>query len=151
MAFSTAGRGIMGEIKMALPFVPTAKGRPKFRVIRGHVHAFTPAKTKDFEYRVREYYKGAAGGCKFAKGVPISVSIEFGMPIPLSTSKKRTEEMIRGTIKHAIKPDLDNLTKSILDALNEVAWHDDAQIVELHINKRYVKTPNIYITIHEAE
>lgn len=141
----------MQEIKMALPFVPTAKGRPKFRVIRGHVHAFTPAKTKDFEYRVKEYYKGAAGGYIYAKGVPISVSIEFGMPIPLSTSKKRSEEMIRGNIKHAIKPDLDNLTKSILDALNGVAWYDDAQIVELHIIKRYVKTPAIYITIHDID
>ena len=136
---------------MALPFVPTAKGRPKFRVIRGHVHAFTPAKTKDFEYRVKEYYEGAAGGYIYAKGVPISVSIEFGMPIPLSTSKKRSEEMIRGNIKHAIKPDLDNLTKSILDALNGVAWYDDAQIVELHIIKRYVKTPAIYITIHDID
>lgn len=141
----------MQEIKMALPFVPTAKGRPKFRVIRGHVHAFTPAKTKDFEYRVKEYYEGAAGGYIYAKGVPISVSIEFGMPIPLSTSKKRSEEMIRGNIKHAIKPDLDNLTKSILDALNGVAWYDDAQIVELHIIKRYVKTPAIYITIHDID
>ena len=151
VALSTAGRGLMNEIKMALPFVPTAKGRPKFRVIRGHVHAFTPAKTKDFEYRLKEYYQGAAGGYIFAKGVPISVSIEFGMAIPQSTSKKRTEQMINGYIKHTVKPDLDNMVKSVLDALNGVAWYDDAQIVQLNVNKRYTKTPNIYINIHDAD
>ena len=59
--------------------------------------------------------------------------------------------MINDLIHHAVKPDLDNLVKSVLDALNDVAWHDDAQIVELHVSKHYVSSPHIYITIHEKE
>jgi Holliday junction resolvase RusA-like endonuclease len=138
-------------IKMALPFEPVPKGRPRFNIIRGHVHTFTPRKTKEFEYCVAEYYKGAAGGCIFAKGVPITVSIIFGMPIPASASKKRKAEMLEDHIKHTVKPDCDNLIKAILDALNGVAWYDDAQIVSLNVQKKYVETPNIYITIQKID
>lgn len=148
---STADRGDMQAVKMALPFEPVPKGRPRFHVFRGRVHTFTPQKTKEFEYCVAEYYKGAAGGCYFAKGVPITVSIVFGMPMPASTSKKRKTDMLEDIIKHTVKPDCDNLIKAILDALNGVAWYDDAQIVTLHVQKKYVETPNIYITIHETE
>lgn len=141
----------MQAVKMALPFEPVPKGRPRFHVFRGRVHTFTPQKTKEFEYCVAEYYKGAAGGCYFAKGVPITVSMVFGMPMPASTSKKRKADMLEDIIKHTVKPDCDNLIKAILDALNGVAWYDDAQIVTLHVQKKYVETPNIYITIHETE
>lgn len=148
---STADRGDMQAVQMALPFEPVPKGRPRFHVFRGRVHTFTPQKTKEFEYCVAEYYKGAAGGCYFAKGVPITVSMIFGMPMPASTSKKRKADMLEDIIKHTVKPDCDNLIKAILDALNGVAWYDDAQIVTLHVQKKYVETPNIYITIHETE
>jgi Holliday junction resolvase RusA-like endonuclease len=33
------------------------------------------------------------------------------------------------------RPDLDNLVKAVLDALNGLAWRDDAQIHTLHISK----------------
>ena len=141
----------MQTISMALPFEPTPKGRPRFKVKLNRVYTFTPQSTRVFENRVAEYYKGAAQGYKFPKGVPIVVSIEFGMRIPMSTSKKRRESMINDLIHHAVKPDLDNLVKSVLDALNDVAWHDDAQIVELHVSKHYVSSPHIYIAIHETE
>lgn len=32
--------------------------------------------------------------------------------------------------------DLDNLLKTVLDALNRVAYHDDKQVVELHAYRR---------------
>ena len=32
-------------------------------------------------------------------------------------------------------PDVDNLSKLILDALNGVWWHDDAQVIDLHVRK----------------
>lgn len=36
-----------------------------------------------------------------------------------------------------IKPDIDNIAKQILDALNGIAWKDDAQVVRLTVQKRY--------------
>ncbi len=37
----------------------------------------------------------------------------------------------------ATRPDLDNLVKGLLDKFNGILWHDDAQIIELSIGKRY--------------
>lgn len=139
----------MNEIKMALPFEPTPKGRPRFKVKYNRVLTFTPPKTKQFEQSIAYYYQGAANGYKFPRGVPITVTIEFGMRMPASTSKKRKEAMLRGEIQHTIKPDVDNLVKAVLDGLNDVAWYDDAQITELHVSKRYVQSPHIYINIHD--
>lgn len=141
----------MQRVSMAMPFVPTPKGRPRFKCKYNRVFTYTPMATKRFENQVANYYQEEGNGYQFPKGTPITVSIEFGMPIPISTSKKKTEEMLRGAIQHTVKPDLDNLVKSILDALNGIAWYDDAQITELHISKKYVQHPHIYITIHETE
>ncbi|MBQ2175307.1 MAG: RusA family crossover junction endodeoxyribonuclease, partial [Alphaproteobacteria bacterium] len=52
-----------------------------------------------------------------------------------------------GLLKHTVKPDLDNLTKALLDALNDIAWHDDAQIVDLQIRKEYT-TGDGYIDLY---
>lgn len=139
----------MDQIAFAFPFEPVAKGRPRFKVCGKFVTTYTPGKTKIFERRISEYYKTAASGQKFEKGQPIVVAITFGMKIPVSLPKKAKTEMMEGARQHIVKPDLDNLVKAVLDALNGVAWHDDAQIVELHINKKYVQSPHIFISIHE--
>jgi crossover junction endodeoxyribonuclease RusA len=34
--------------------------------------------------------------------------------------------------------DVDNLAKAYLDGLNGIAWHDDRQVILLHIKKIYV-------------
>lgn len=141
----------MTEVKMALPFEPVPKGRPRFHVMRGRVATFTPYKTKVFENNVADYYKSASKGVSYAKGVPIIVSIEFGMAVPQSTSKKRAGLMLSDNIKHTVKPDVDNLVKAVFDALNGVAWYDDAQIVALNVSKKYVESPHIYITIQDFD
>jgi Holliday junction resolvase RusA-like endonuclease len=44
-------------------------------------------------------------------------------------------------IKAIVKPDIDNVSKCILDALNGIAYEDDNQVVELNvIKRRSVKT-----------
>jgi len=55
----------------------------------------------------------------------------------LKTSKKKIQLMIKGYIIPATKPDLDNQVKSILDALNGVAFKDDGQISDISAKKRY--------------
>lgn len=38
---------------------------------------------------------------------------------------------------HSSKPDVDNLTKPILDALNGIVWDDDGQVAHLNVGKYY--------------
>ena len=47
------------------------------------------------------------------------------------------------------KPDADNLAKAILDALNGVAYPDDAQIVKLTVRKRYGEADMVHVLIEE--
>ena len=138
----------MNEVSMTLPFDPTPKGRPRFSVHYNHVMTHTPPKTKAFESQIGFYYR-SEGGIKFDKGIPLRVSIAFGMPIPKSASKKAKIDMQADIKKNTCNPDLDNLTKAVLDGLNEVAWYDDAQIVQLNVEKKYSGKPFIHITISE--
>lgn len=140
----------MKNYEIDLPFDPTPKGRPRFKVHNDYVLTHTPPRTKAFESQVAFYYK-TEGGPKFDKGIPLLVSIIFYMPIPASASKKKKIDMQAGIIKHTFKPDLDNLTKAVLDALNDVAWYDDSQIVQLNVSKQYNGKPYIHITITETD
>ena len=138
----------MPTITMDLPFEPMPKLRPRFSIHHGRVLTHTPPKTKEFETMVAEYYR-LAHSYTFEQHKPITVSIDFCLSVPASTSKKRKADMISGVIKHTVKPDIDNLTKAMLDALNGIAWYDDAQITMLHVSKSYAETPHIMIAIHD--
>ncbi len=55
-------------------------------------------------------------------------------------------------IAHTVKPDLDNLAKGILDALNEVVYKDDNQIIDMCVFKRWESAdhqPGVRIVIQE--
>ena len=62
--------------------------------------------------------------------------------------RKMIEE---GTLYPIVKPDIDNVAKAILDALNGVVYKDDNQIVELHIKKLYSDEPRVIVKIEGVE
>ena len=51
--------------------------------------------------------------------------------------KRNKAAAIDGAIKKCSKPDVDNLAKTVCDALNGIAWLDDSQIVRMSAVKRY--------------
>jgi Holliday junction resolvase RusA-like endonuclease len=60
---------------------------------------------------------------------PVIVRIAFDLPRPKSMPKR--------ILHHTKKPDLDKLARSSIDAMTGALWHDDSQVVELHVTKRY--------------
>ena len=55
--------------------------------------------------------------------------------------------------RHTSKPDADNVLKAVLDALNKVAWIDDAQIVTAIVRKFVCSgecVPRVEISIKEV-
>lgn len=50
---------------------------------------------------------------------------------------------------HTVKPDVDNCTKILLDALNGYLWKDDSQIVGLSAFKRYDTQDGIELNVYE--
>ena len=80
--------------------------------------------------------------------VPLLVGIVFRMTIPKSTSKIMKDQMLEGKIIHHMKkPDIDNLTKFILDCMNQLIFTDDAQICTLYAKKIYAITPGTGVRI----
>ena len=137
------GRRDMKTQEIFFPFDPVAKGRPKFTRTG---HAYTPKKTSDYEKAIRDYYQ-EEGGELFVG--PIEVKLVFQMPVPKGYPKRVKSQIEDGTIKHIKRPDLDNMAKAILDALNEVAFTDDSHITKLTLVKRYSFFPGTTMTIKE--
>jgi len=85
----------------------------------------------------------------FPQYVPLRVDISFYMPIPKSTSKKKTLVLQEEETFHTKAFDLDNAEKAILDGMNKKIWYDDGQIARLSSEKVYSGNPRTEITITE--
>ena len=124
----------------------TGKGRP--RVNTTTAIAYTPAKTKEYEELVKQYFI-----IKYRRINPlegrIKINITAYFSVPKNTSKKQEENMLNNTISPTKKPDIDNIAKIILDALNKLAFKDDNQITKLEIEKKYSLEDKIFIKIEE--
>jgi Holliday junction resolvase RusA-like endonuclease len=136
----------MTPILIELAGVPTGKGRPRFARATGR--AYTPAKTRDYESGLRYAASEAMAGRPPLEG-SLSVRVTAYYPIPKSWSKKNREAAHSGATRPNTKPDVDNLLKN-LDALNEIVFRDDSQIVEAFVSKHYSGRPCLQISIERA-
>lgn len=123
---------------------PVGKGRPRFTMSG---RAYTPKKTKDYETKIREAFTGEM----YPAGIPLKMRIRAYLGIPKSISKSRASLMCKGALRPLKTPDLDNIGKSIADALNGVAYADDKQIVQLAVEKWYSTVPRVEIQIDEVK
>ena len=112
----------------------------------GNGHAYTPKATRDYEAKVYEAW--AKNPKKRLEG-PLKVEITAFYGIPKSKSKKEKADMLAWKIRPTKKPDTDNIAKIVLDALNQLAYDDDKQVVELEVAKFYSDVPRVEIEIKE--
>ena len=77
----------------------------------------------------------------------IRISVLAVYPIPKSASKAKKTAMTDGSILPAVKPDVDNVLKLIMDALNGVAYLDDKQVVDARCAKMYADNPCTIVSI----
>lgn len=135
------------EINFIVNDKPFGKQRPRFARKGRYISTYTPRETVEYENKVRKTYQKTVGDIQLEG--PIEVNITGVFPIPESASKKQKIEMMNGTMQHTKKPDCDNIGKSILDALNGVAFKDDAQICMLSIRKKYGDPPKVIVSLKE--
>jgi len=134
-----------------VPGTPRGKQRPRVVRQNGRTISFTPDQTVQYENLVRWCYKTAENSKRFPDDMPLKVIINAYYEIPKSVSKKKRAQMITGEIRPTKKPDADNIAKIICDALNGIAYRDDAQVVTCIINKRYSEEPSVSVEIEEIE
>ena len=127
---------------------PTGKGRPRFKRMGNFVQTYTPANTAEYEKLVRLKFQNAGG--VIAEN-PVKVEIVAFFTPPKSTKKRDRIEMLANRILPEKKPDVDNIAKIILDALNGIAYKDDSQVVELSVKKKYASEAKVSVHIEEIE
>lgn len=139
----------MKSFEFVVETVPKGKARPRFTRIGSQVRTYTPKATQDYEWTITQEYINQ-GGDRFDYPY-LEVDITAYFPIPKSTRKADRLLMESEKVPYNHKPDTDNIAKCVLDALNDVAYEDDKQIVILRISKYYGKVPRIKIKIREVE
>lgn len=121
----------MAEITLTVVTDPVAKARARVAMRGTRIHAYTPAKTQQAEWRIREAFCA-----KFPHHVPwtgaIELVVQARIKMPASLAKK-----YRSTAIPITRPDCDNYLKTVLDSLNGVAFVDDSQVATVTFSKRY--------------
>ena len=129
---------VIGEIK--------GKARPRVNTYTCQV--YTPNSTKDYENLIKQYFQ-----IKYPRYVPfenrVSVEIKAYFKVPKTVTKKDKILIEEGKLSPTKKPDIDNVVKIVLDALNKMAFKDDNQITKLQVEKLYGEEEKICIKIEE--
>lgn len=80
---------------------------------------------------------------------PLKVQIHAFFEIPKSYSQIKRQKCLAGVFKPTVKPDTDNISKNIKDALNGIAYPDDKQVVSETIEKYYAESACTIVGIED--
>jgi Holliday junction resolvase RusA-like endonuclease len=106
---------------------------------------FTKEATRSYQALIKEI----AGGMMDMLGLepltgPLQLCVTVLRPAPKSWPKRRATE-----IWDTRRPDFDNLGKTVADALNGIAYGDDAQIAKANIEKRIGSPACVWVEIRK--
>jgi Holliday junction resolvase RusA-like endonuclease len=110
--------------------------------------AFTPAKQRSYAGTIKLFCQNAMRGAPAIEG-PIELSVVATYIWPKSMSPKKRQ--LPGAQWKTSRPDYDNLGKIVCDALNTVAWRDDAQVVAGFVWKRYGELASLAVRIRRLD
>jgi Holliday junction resolvase RusA-like endonuclease len=128
---------------------PVPKGRARYVRRGNYISTYTPEKTRTYETLIKEAAREAMGASEPLE-TPVSLYLYIRVPIPKSCTKKRLEAISDGSEKPTKKPDASNILKSVEDGMNGVVYHDDSQIINLHVSKVYSSLPGVDICVKEC-
>lgn len=124
---------------MKLEFsVPGVRGKARPVVTRHGT--YTPKETREYELLIARRFSEAMFHAYAPGAWPMDgtyeVFIAAHYPVPKSWSKKKKLLAYSGGILPG-KPDVDNVSKAVLDGLQGVCFRDDKQVGKLVIEKHY--------------
>ena len=127
------------------PCHPRGQGRPRFS---GKV-AYKSSEDRAYEKAILMAYYAAYPGKSPIQG-PFVIRVTACYPIPKSASKAERADMLAGRTVPTVKPDIDNVLKAVLDALNGAAFTDDKNAFMILAQKVYSETPGILVEIKDT-
>ena len=137
----------MSDLRIMITGEIRGKGRPKFSRAGGFPRAYTDAKTANAETWVKCCAIEQVGHPKWEG--PLSVTINIAVGIPASKPKKWKTAALAGSIRPTGKPDFDNTSKLLCDALNGIVWKDDSQITDVLFTKHYGLQPGAELIVRQ--
>lgn len=145
----------MNTLNFSVFGYPVAQARARFT--RAGL-MYTPAKTKAWKMKIAEAAREAMADVQFPAALegPVILHLEFTLPVPPSWTKGKQHKALMGQIFPTGTPDVDNLAKAVMDAINDLnkgegggIWRDDSQVVQLTVVKRYGPTGHVHVQIRE--
>ncbi len=129
-------------IEFWLPGNPVAASRPRVSPRRTY-YAGPYAKWRQW---APQYCRDNLEGGPLDGPLAVTLRCVFERPKSHYRTGKNSDKL-RADAPGYPYPDIDNLGKAVLDALNKVAWHDDKQVVSLGIKKEYGLEPGCQVTV----
>ena len=116
---------------------PKAQPRPRAFAKAGKVRMYDPSTAEHWKSQIafaaQDFIPPAP------HNGPLLVTLEFLFNRPKAHYKSNGILRDKMPLLHEKKPDIDNLTKAVLDALTAVGmWDDDKQVAAMSLVKRYV-------------
>lgn len=124
------------QIRFTVPGIPVAQPRQRHRVIQSGGRAFAANYTPRndpvnlFKASVQQAAQAVYDGPPIDG--PVLLSVIFVLPRPKGMVWK-TRPMPRE--RHTKKPDAENILKALQDALVGLAFRDDSQVCDVHVEK----------------
>jgi Holliday junction resolvase RusA-like endonuclease len=128
---------------------PVPKGRARYARRGNYISTYTPEKTRTYETLIKDSAIEAMGASEPLE-TPVSLYLYIRVPIPASATKKRLQAISDGSEKPTKKPDASNILKSVEDGMNGIVYHDDSQIINIHVTKVYSSLPGVDICVKEC-
>jgi len=128
---------------IVVPGKPVGKQRARVVSNRRGTHSFTPMMTVQWEGLIK--ILASQAGIQ-PTDMPTSVGIEIERTVPRSWSRKKKAQALSYGWATG-KPDIDNVIKAVLDALNGIAWRDDSQVVTITASRTFTERDQTTITI----
>jgi len=137
----------MNTISFNIPGEPVAMGRHRTTKTG---HTYMPKKTVNAKSHIA-YCVSREIDMEPIKSA-VSLNVTFYMPAPQSvirSAKKQNRDIEK--IPVMTKPDIDNMVKTVGDALNGILWADDKQIINITAKKFYSERPRTQLTINWSD
>lgn len=136
-------------LSFTVPGKPHAQGRARATINRN------TGRPRMYEDKTSKAYKEKIAWCAIEAGADrnnliagaVLLNIAVYCPIPPTWTRQKRKDAAEGKVHMISRPDLDNVLKSIQDALSGIVYVDDRQVVDIRISKRYSDNPRVVVNI----
>ena len=130
-------------LEFFIPIEPVPQGRPRFARRGNFVTTYDPAESRAYKAAVIAHVE-KMGLVPYEKDIPVMLRLRFLLSKPKSVKRQYP----------TVKPDLDNLTKGVKDALKGFTWEDDAQVCASGQSKKYAapgQQAGVWVQVNEIK